>query len=46
MHGEVRNVHTILVGKHGRRDHLEDNIKFDLKEIGYEVMDLDISGSG
>jgi len=24
----------------------KDNINMDLKEIGYEVMDLDISGSG
>jgi hypothetical protein len=44
--GDVRNAHTILVGKpEGKRPlrrswcRLEDNIRMDLKEIGWERVD-------
>jgi hypothetical protein len=46
--GEKRNVYRILVGKpEGRRPlgrprhRWEDNIKMDLREIGWDGMDLD-----
>jgi hypothetical protein len=44
--GRIRNVYNILVGKSERNKRLgipgnrwEDNIKMDLKIIGYEIVD-------
>jgi hypothetical protein len=46
MHGEKRNVYSVLVGKSERKRPLgrprrrwEDNIKMDLREIGWSGMD-------
>jgi hypothetical protein len=46
MHGEKRNVYRVLVGKsRGKRPlrrprcRWEDNIKMDLREIGWGVVD-------
>jgi hypothetical protein len=46
MHGEKRNAYRILVGKPGgkrplgrRRRRWEDNIRMDLREIGWGGMD-------
>jgi hypothetical protein len=51
--GEMRNVYNILAGKPegkrplGRPRHKwEDDIRMDLKEIGWESNGLDASGSG
>jgi hypothetical protein len=45
--GKVRNVYKILVGKYEEkirrertRSRLEDNIRIDLREIGWEVVDM------
>jgi hypothetical protein len=41
IHGEMRNSHNILVG-----NRWEDNIKMDVKEMGWEDVVLIQSGSG
>jgi hypothetical protein len=50
--GEMRNAYKILVGKPARKRPLrrprcrwEDNIKIDLREIGFGGCGLDSSGS-
>jgi hypothetical protein len=50
---EMRNLYKILVGKpEGKRPlgryrcRVEDNIRIDLREIGWEFVGLDSSGSG
>jgi hypothetical protein len=52
-HGEKRNAYRILVGKpEGKRSlgrpirRWEDNIKMDLREIGWGWYGLDLFGSG
>jgi len=35
--GEMRNAYNILVGR--RRHRWEDNIKMDLREIGWEIVE-------